>query len=239
MARCKRTLGEEDYEIVSAIESPDKLASAIKELERQSTRSGVSRLLQNVLPHLEKLRIFTALVLLGHHNVSAALVWGVTSLLIQLASQSEQTLHTIAHLLDDLGQSLAAFEIEMNSMNSDGMDLDEELAATFFNLLVDIMLDSVDVIRFFRKADDMHTAMELLGWPKVRDKLTKTLQKLQTKVEHLKRVAEVQRMTRYNRTRDAQMNNLSERLTSLESGHPMTSRCNMLPFESNPYFYGR
>jgi hypothetical protein len=134
---------------------------------------------------------------------------------------------------------LAAFEIEMNSMKLEGMELDDELAATFFNLLVDLMLDSVDVIRFFRKADDMQTAVKLLGWPKVRDKLTETLQKLRTKVEHLKRVAEVQRMARYNRTRDAEINSLTDRLTHLESGGPKISKCNTLPFESNPNFHGR
>ena len=42
IARCKRTLGEEDYEIVSAVESPEKLASAIKDLERKSARGGIS-----------------------------------------------------------------------------------------------------------------------------------------------------------------------------------------------------
>ncbi len=82
--------------------------------------------------------------------------------------------------------SSPAFEIELQP----GVELDKKLAGSFFNLLVDLMLDSVDVIKFFRKVDAMPKANDAPGVAQI--------QNVRAKVEHLKRVAEVQRMTRYN-----------------------------------------
>lgn len=139
-------------------------------------------------------------------------------------------------MLDELGRSLTTFEVSCRTIN-----LDADLLEEFFNLMVDLMLDSVSVIRHLRKADDISTAITLLGWGNVQKKFTSTLKRLQIKVDHLQRLADVQRAVQLSETQAL----LAEKLSSLDfsAGEKREETadlpCNTLPFQRNPEFHGR
>jgi len=90
LERCREILGEEDYALIEDFESPEKLMAAVKNLEDKYAKSAIPRLLHGIKPQLAKLQIFTTTLLLGigMSNVSVAVLWGTTSLMIQVCSQS-------------------------------------------------------------------------------------------------------------------------------------------------------
>lgn len=86
MESCKEILGEKDFEIVNAVASPEDLATTMKNLESQASQATMSRSLRGIKPHLDKLKIFVTVlwVGIGGRNISAAVLWGATSLLLQV-----------------------------------------------------------------------------------------------------------------------------------------------------------
>lgn len=78
-------LGDDDYDLISAFENPDMVIHAIKNLEDQYIQSPVTRLLRSLKPQLARIQAFAAFIFFGlGANVSAACLWGASTLLIEV-----------------------------------------------------------------------------------------------------------------------------------------------------------
>ncbi|KAI9671547.1 MAG: hypothetical protein M1817_003599 [Caeruleum heppii] len=238
LEHCRQVLGDDDYDLIVSFENPDKVITTIKDLEDQYAKSPVTRMLRNMKPQLSRLQTFAAVIFLSvGANISAACLWGCSVLLIELASQSEQALGEIAKVLNELGQQLNLFEIY-----SESLELDPQLLETFFDVLVDLVLNTVAAIKHFRK-NDMQTAVVIATWSTVHSQFADTLKNIASRVQHLQKLVEAQNIAQLTRTQARLAQSLSQLTTnaSVGSSRPDTHArpCNTLPYQRNPGFYGR
>lgn len=140
----------------------------------------------------------------------------------------------ISTILTDLGNKLVLFDIYKEHMR-----LDNELLETFFNLLVDLVLNSVSAIKHFRK-NDIVVAVKVLTWNTIKEKFYKTFKDLDSKIDHLRKLAKVQSLLELNRTQ-ADLAQQLARLTAREDvpQQEVQLPCITLPFSSNKSFFGR
>lgn len=115
------------------------------------------------------------------------------------------------------------------------MEIDPSLLEEFFNLLVDILLDSVEAIKHFRR-NNIKTAVTINRWTGVEGKFRKTLKALESKIDHLRQLCEAQAYTQLNRTQADLVQQLTE-LTTKEKH--VNLPCLALPFQGNQTFFGR
>lgn len=85
---CRKTLGEEDYEIISGFKTPVQLIEAIHGLEMRYSEGRVPRVLKGIKPQLTRLQAFTGILMmgLGPPNLSMTYLWGSVNLLIEVNS---------------------------------------------------------------------------------------------------------------------------------------------------------
>ena len=153
---------------------------------------------------------------------------------IKLASQSEQALGEISTFLNDLGNKLVLFDIY-----KDNMQLSHEILENFFSLMVDLVLNCVSAIKHFRKNDIM-TAVKATAWKGIDAKFQKTIRELDSKIEHLRKLAKAQSLVELNRTQAG----LAQQLAELTARDDMALQkeqlpCILLPFPRNKSFFGR
>lgn len=155
----------------------------------------------------------------------------------KLASQSELALREVASILNDLGQHLTLFEIY-----SESIELDPQLLETFFDLLVDLVLNAVAAIKHFRK-NDIHTAVSISAWSAVHRKFADMLKSIASRVEHLQKLVEAQNIAQLNRTQAHLAQSLSQ--LTIHDGSRVLPKdglirpCSTLPYQRNPGFFGR
>ena len=152
-----------------------------------------------------------------------------------MASESDEALNEIATYLNDLGSKLTLFEMYNRSI-----ELDPDLLEAFFDLLVDLVIDSVAAIKHFRK-NDVSTAVTVMTWTSVHNKFTKTVKDIASKIDHLQRLVEAQNMIEMNQTQARLAQLLSELNTRPSSMVERTANipCMTLPFQRNHAFFGR
>jgi hypothetical protein len=103
----------------------------------------------------------------------------------KLACKSEETLREIAGVLNELGQHLATLEIYRDSIALDVVLLD-----TLFNILVDLLLGTVDALRHFRNYDsNIQKALEMTTWLDVRKRFAETPTNINSKIQQLEKTA--------------------------------------------------
>jgi len=107
---------------------------------------------------------------------------------------------------------------------------------------VSLVLDSVGIIKYFRKSDDIRTAVTVFSWGIVQNKFKETLKNIGNKVDHLQKLVRAQNLTQLSQTQA----NLAERLSQLTFNIAKSSSmeevilpCETLPFQRNPNFVGR
>lgn len=141
----------------------------------------------------------------------------------------------ISFYLKDLGEKLTLFE-EYNK----SLDSDPELMASFFELLVELVLDSAAAIKHFRK-NDIQVAITMATWNKIDQKFCQTLQELANKIDHLKKIIEARQLTKLTLSQTE----LIQALNRYNTNGPPLGSSDMslpyyqLPFGRNPAFFGR
>ncbi|KAL8647404.1 MAG: hypothetical protein Q9210_005582 [Variospora velana] len=138
-----------------------------------------------------------------------------------LSSQSEQALQEIANILNELGQRLTLFDIYSKSI-----ELDPQLREAFFNILVNLLLNTVTAIKHFRK-NDIQIAVMIATWTTVQCKFSQTLKNITTKVDHLQKLLEAQNITQLNRTQARLAQSLSQLNINISAG-PQQSDINKI-----------
>ncbi|KAK4208503.1 hypothetical protein QBC37DRAFT_431898 [Rhypophila decipiens] len=227
----REILGEDDYENVQNIHSPDQLAQKIQCLQKnlKGPRSTVTQLLRGIktpILHLQTFAVFIASATGSSNSINLACVWGVLYLLIELGVRSDDTLRDVIQYLGELSDNIELFEVYRRSV-----DLDPELFGRFFAILVDLVLTAAGAIKQLRKNG---------SWDIVLKNFSKSLKDFSARIDHLRQMVEAHQVTEMSLKQDEVLQSL--RRHNLQP-QPSDKEANLpyyqLPFGRNPGFYGR
>ncbi|CAK7241120.1 MAG: hypothetical protein STHCBS139747_002578 [Sporothrix thermara] len=151
-------LNEEDYKLVAAFASAEKLLQELEELERnheKSLRSKAAQALSSMHSSLKHLQTWAALLMVGvtamgsggdgdkGSNISLACLWGVIFLMVQLSSYcaDDEALNNVSNYLSRLGDDMML----LNRCDPD------TVVNESFDFLVRLVQACLNTIRFFRR----------------------------------------------------------------------------------------
>ncbi|KAJ8132507.1 hypothetical protein O1611_g1115 [Lasiodiplodia mahajangana] len=232
LERCGAILGEDDFAEISSYKSPEQLLAAMEALQRQHSGSVLLRLIRRTLPAITHLRTFTTTLLLalGPSQISIVCIWGVMSLLIDLASHSEKAMSEIATMLEELGQNFALFKIYSNILQ-----LGPELYELLFDTLVELIMFSAGTIKHFRRNGASLTGT---SWSSIKEKYATMSSNLTNRMRYMKERVEAENIAGSN-SNQTRLGSIS----TVKQWQPVDEiaklPCHILPFPRNLGFFGR
>jgi hypothetical protein len=111
----------------------------------------------------------------------------------------------------------------------------------FFDVLVDLVLNTVTAIKHFRR-NDIEIAVVVANWTTVLRTFADNLRKIAVKVDLLQKLVEAQNITQLNGTQARLAQSLSYLNVNIAMGghsHDVNVPCNTLPDQRNSHFYRR
>ncbi|KAJ8130114.1 hypothetical protein O1611_g3512 [Lasiodiplodia mahajangana] len=121
LSACEKELGDEDFAFIRRFETHDQLLKEVDTLIWNAKEASVPRLLRQLKPHIDHIQIFFlgALIALDFSSTDTVCIWGLVTLMLQLAARSEDVLSTITQMWSDIGNNLQVFEVYQDHIAED------------------------------------------------------------------------------------------------------------------------
>jgi len=149
LKHCEKELGAEDFAYIMSFESPETLMAEIDRLIAGARNAGIPRFLRQLKPHVEQMQTFILGVLLAlkFSSLESVCIWGLITLMLQLAERSEEFLSLITQMWSDIGNNLQVFDVYKEHIGED-----PGLGLILFEVLEELQKFAVFTVRSLTKA---------------------------------------------------------------------------------------
>ncbi|KAI1271208.1 hypothetical protein F5Y07DRAFT_404632 [Xylaria sp. FL0933] len=240
---CQQELGDDYFALIMRFKSPDELIKEIDSLISKANNTGGSRLLRRLKPHVSQAQTFIlgVLIMFDFSSFESLCIWGLITLMLQLALKSEEFLSEITKMWSDIGNSLQIFDVY-----KDHIAQDPRLGLILFEVLEELQKFAIYTIKnlTYIRGERYNPAPQIL---KCRNEFESTSQYISHRIQVVKETITAKQLTTGQQAQQAEAIDLLVRdhrsLRSLSLSHTPADDPNLpciyLPFPANPLFYGR
>ncbi|OKO93437.1 hypothetical protein PENSUB_12500 [Penicillium subrubescens] len=241
LKHCEAELSKEDFQLIVKFKSPEELIKAVDNMITETQNASVPRILRQFKPHLSQIQNFVLGILASVTLpvVETVCIWGLISLVLQLAQRSQEVLETVTGMWVEIGNSLQIFDVYKDLIVED-MSLGLALVETHEELLK-FAVATIKTLRHVRSGRSDIS-------PLVRDcqnSFGKTSHFISHRIHIIKEKAQAKAITKgQEQTHQFEILNYlasqsGAQLGTMEEAELAKLPSYYIPFSRNPKFYGR
>ncbi|KAI9772628.1 MAG: hypothetical protein M1840_000222 [Geoglossum simile] len=236
MAYCKSTLGRVDSKDLEKFETYDDLLKELYQAHQVDQASSFHSFFSRFEPYLSSFRRFTVLLTAMMASTKTATIWGLTNLLIEISSKSNDISTKVLPWLEEMGSDLLLFN-HYDWIFANNTELQNLLVMVFIDLIKFWAL----AVKYLRRSPQMNFGLS--PWSEVRSQYLDTVEKIRKQTARVKEMAQAINAKIVYEQQAKLVQELEQRLEGTSISQPedqeVSLPCNNLPFPRNPKFSGR